>query len=350
MKVTFLKAFNGDSIWISSDIDGKPVNILIDGGTSTTYSFKDKKDGKEKAGDLKLLIENIKAKNERLDLVVLTHIDDDHIDGFLKWFSRDKNAVAYIKELWFNSGRTIKKYLNNINIQEDNLKFNEVSTLTSVPQGVDFENLVKDQGVWKEEVIKFGDKFLWNDILFEILTPNSDNLKSLLERWDEKDTESTRDTSRKLNNKKSFNELLENDSFEEDVNAFNGSSITFILTYNNKKFLFLGDSHPSDVVSGLEKLGFNKNNKKLDVELVKLSHHGSQKNTSTELLDLIKTDKYVISTNGEKHGHPDKITIARILKSNPKAVICLNYPVLFKDILIEQDILDYPDASFNSVD
>jgi hypothetical protein len=68
------------------------------------------------------------------------------------------------------------------------------------------------------------------------------------------------------------------------------------------------------------------------------------------LLDLIKTDKYVISTNGDGHGHPDKITIARILKSNSKAGIYLNYPVLFGDILIEQDILDYPKASFNSAD
>jgi beta-lactamase superfamily II metal-dependent hydrolase len=200
MKVTFLKAYNGDSIWISSDKDGKTVNILIDGGTSTTYSFKDKKDGKEKAGDLKLLIESIKAKNEFLDLVVLTHIDDDHIDGFLKWFSRDKEAVSYIKELWFNSGRTIKKYLNNLAVQTKALEFSEVSTLTSVAQGVDFEKLVKDNKVWNEEVIKFGDNLFWNDMEFEILTPNEDNLKLLLEKWEEKDAESTRDTSRKLNN------------------------------------------------------------------------------------------------------------------------------------------------------
>lgn len=350
MKVTFLNAFNGDSIWISSDIDGRPINILIDGGTSTTYSFKDKKDGKEKDGDLKLLIEDIKSKNESLDLVILTHIDDDHIDGFLKWFSRDKDAVSYIKELWFNSGRTIKKYLNNQTFQANNLEFKVVSKLTSVAQGVDFEELVKDNGIWKEEVIKFGDMLLWHDMLFEILTPNQDKLKSLLERWEEKDPESTRDTSRKLNNKKSFNELLKSDSFEEDTNAFNGSSITFILTHNNKKYLFLGDSHPSDVVSGLQKLGFDNNKKKLVAELVKVSHHGSQKNTSAELLDLIKTDKYVISTNGDKHDHPDKITIARILKSNPKAGIYLNYPFLFRNLLIEQDALDYPAASFNSAD
>lgn len=32
-----------------------------------------------------------------MDLVILTHIDDDHIDGFLKWFGKDKEAIRYVK-------------------------------------------------------------------------------------------------------------------------------------------------------------------------------------------------------------------------------------------------------------
>ena len=113
MKIKFLQAFNGDSIWISYTKGEEHVNILIDGGTSTTYSYKDKKDGKIKPGDLKVIIEELKSKNQKLDLVILTHIDDDHIDGFLKWFSNDELAIQSIKEVWFNSGKTIKTYLNN---------------------------------------------------------------------------------------------------------------------------------------------------------------------------------------------------------------------------------------------
>ncbi len=52
MKIKFLQAVNGDSIWVSfQNGEGLHKNILIDGGTSTTYSYKDKKDGKTKDGD-----------------------------------------------------------------------------------------------------------------------------------------------------------------------------------------------------------------------------------------------------------------------------------------------------------
>src|SRR6218665_713959 len=50
MKIQFLQAFNGDSIWISFSDDGVNKNILIDGGTFTTYSYTDQK-GKGKATD-----------------------------------------------------------------------------------------------------------------------------------------------------------------------------------------------------------------------------------------------------------------------------------------------------------
>ena len=138
MKIKFLQAFNGDSIWISFTENGINRNILIDGGTSTTYTYTDK-NKKSRDGALKLLIESLKEKGEILDLVILTHIDDDHIDGFLKWFGKDKEAIDYIKEVWFNSGRTIKKYLNDVNSEVDSIKFKEATTLTSVQQGIDFE-------------------------------------------------------------------------------------------------------------------------------------------------------------------------------------------------------------------
>lgn len=346
MEINFLKAFNGDSIWISFVDNGKPRNILIDGGTSTTYSYKDKIEGKIKAGDLKTLIENLEAKNENLDLVILTHIDDDHIDGFLKWFGKDKKAITYIKEIYFNSGRTIKKYLNNTDFNHDPLKFKEETELTSVAQGVDFEEYIKEKGVWNEDVVKQTDIIIWNRVTFQILSPNTENLTKLLEKWEEKDFDSTLDTSRKNDYKKTLKELAKENIFEEDNDPFNGSSISFILIYEDKKYLFLGDSHPSDIVTALDRLGYNTKDNKLKVELFKLSHHGSQKNTSTELLDLIDTSNYIVSTNGDLHNHPDKATIARIVESSPSARIYFNYPELISKLILEKDRTDYPNVKF----
>lgn len=345
MKIKFLQAFNGDSIWISFIDNEKPINILIDGGTSTTYSYKDKKEGKIKAGDLKNLIESLKSKKEKLDLVILTHIDDDHIDGFLKWFGKDETAIQNIKEIWFNSGRTIKKYLNDTTSKIEPLKFKEKATLTSVKQGVDFENYIREKEVWDEKVIKQGDIIDWNGISFQILSPGKEKLKRLLKEWEKKASESLIDTSRKDDYKKTLKKLTEEDVFEEDKDAYNGSSIAFILKNDGKNYLLIGDSHPSEIVIALKNLGYNKDNK-LNVELFKLSHHGSQKNTSTELLNLIETNNYVVSTNGELHNHPDKATIARIVRDNPNAKIYFNYPKLISKLILEEDRADYPTVEF----
>lgn len=346
MQIKFLQAFNGDSIWISFfDNEGLPKNILIDGGTSTTYSYKDKKDGKIKNGDLKVLIESLKSKNEKLDLVILTHIDDDHIDGFLKWLSRDETAIQNIKEIWFNSGRTIKKYLNDITSKIEPLKFKEKTILTSVKQGVDFENYILEKEIWDEKVIKQGDIINWNGISFQILSPGKEKLKRLLKEWEKKAQESLIDTSRKDDYKKTLKKLIGEDVFEEDKDAYNGSSIAFILKNDGKNYLLLGDSHPSEIVTTIKNIGYNKDNK-LNVELFKLSHHGSQKNTSVELLNLVDTSNYVVSTNGDLHNHPDKATIARIVTSNPNAKIYFNYPKLIPKLILEEDRADYPDVEF----
>src|SRR5688500_4923038 len=110
MNIKFLKALNGDAILFSFKEGGKNRNILIDGGMSATYSQKGKK-GKLEYGELGSLIEILRKQNEIIDLLILTHVDDDHIGGILRWFKEDKNALDLIGNVWFNSGRLIKEVL-----------------------------------------------------------------------------------------------------------------------------------------------------------------------------------------------------------------------------------------------
>lgn len=348
MQIKFLQAFNGDCIWISFTQSGFTKNILIDGGTSTTYSYTDK-NKKPKDGALKLLVESLKEKKQILDLVILTHIDDDHIDGFLKWFGKDKDAIQYIQEVWFNAGRTIKKYLNDVNSQVDSLKFKETTTLTSVKQGVDFENYIRDSGVWDERIIAQKDILNWNNVSFQILSPGKEKLEKLLKEWHKKKPESLLNTSRKTDYSKTLKQLIEEesfeDSFEEDDDPYNGSSIAFILKRDEENFLLLGDSHPSEVLIELDSLGYDENNK-LSVDMIKLSHHGSKKNNPIEIFKIVDTAKYVISTNGHTHNHPDKATIARIVNVNPEAKIYFNYPNLISKIILDEDRIDFPRVEY----
>src|SRR5690606_1735701 len=92
--------------------------------------------------------------------------------------------------------------------------------------------------------------------------------------------------------------------------ATNGSSIAFILQVQNKRILFLADAHPGMIVQSLDEY---QNEGTIIFDLIKVSHHGSFGNISRELLNKIDSERYIISTNGQKHGHPDKETIAHII-------------------------------------
>ena len=77
MKITMMKAGYGDCFLIETKKnDGLPYNILVDGGTGDSY------DGREKNRDyfFPYLREN------KIDLMILTHIDDDHIKGIQRLF------------------------------------------------------------------------------------------------------------------------------------------------------------------------------------------------------------------------------------------------------------------------
>lgn len=92
MEFKLLLANNGDAIHLrTKDEKERFYNILIDGGTVETYSYKNKK-GKSEAGELKQLIEHIKKQNEFIDLLILTHVDDDHIGGILRCFEQDADV------------------------------------------------------------------------------------------------------------------------------------------------------------------------------------------------------------------------------------------------------------------
>lgn len=92
MEFKLLQANNGDAIHLrTKDEKERFYNILIDGGTGETYSYKNKK-GKSEPGELKQLIEYIKSQNEFIDLLILTHVDDDHIGGILRCFGQDADV------------------------------------------------------------------------------------------------------------------------------------------------------------------------------------------------------------------------------------------------------------------
>ncbi|MEZ8504662.1 hypothetical protein AB6D08_25700, partial [Vibrio splendidus] len=107
------------------------------------------------------------------------------------------------------------------------------------------------------------------------------------------------------------------DVFIQDTSITNKSSISVILEYNSVRILLLGDCHASDLIEGLASLS-NQDNK---FHAVKLSHHGSEKNTSTELLEILGITDYIICADKSHHGHPNNKLISRIIHFNKYANI-----------------------------
>lgn len=335
MKVKFLKAFNGDCIHLSFFYYGSQRNILIDGGTGATYQSWDK-NKKTISGELKELIEQLRSKKEKIDLLILTHVDDDHVGGLLKWFEKDDDALSMIKKIWFNSGSLIADYFMEQKKEEHTLKVAEKTNYTSIGQGVTFEKLIAaKKNCWHKQIINSGREFNYLGLGFRILSPGNKNLSVLLNKW-EKEAPASLHTSKTNDYALSFKEHIAKDIFEEDDKPHNGSSIAFILTYNKKELLFLADAHPSVIIDSLAHFGYTKL-APLKASIVKLSHHGSACNNSREMLECLDTDCFIVSTNGKSHNHPDKQMLSRLCGATKQAHVYFNYPALIDSIFTPAD-------------
>lgn len=347
MKIKILKAFNGDSFLLSfDDSEGNSHNILIDGGISKTYKIEKNSKGKTEYGELKYVIDDLRAKNQHIDLLILTHIDDDHIGGILKWFNDDVDAYKLIKEVWFNSGKIISEFLmQEANKDLDHYINPSKSNNTSLKQGIEFGRYLSDKGIWKHKVILQGETMFRFGLEFKILSPNKSKLEQLLKEWKKKDP-SLQTSSKRDDYADTLRTHIENDIYEPDSAPVNGSSIAFILVHKDFNLLFLGDSHSEVIIEGLDMFNYSEQTP-LKAKYVKVAHHGSQGNTSSDLLKCIASENYIISTNGKGHEHPHKQLISRIINHNEICNIYFNYEERIKKLFNEKDFIAYP--SFKAI-
>lgn len=338
MKIKILKAGNGDSLFLSFNDEGTNRNILIDGGVEQTYYST----ATNVNGELYSEIDSIRKRNESIDLLILTHIDNDHICGLLKWFELDNKAHELVKKVWFNSGKLIATYFNEPENEDLRIGLKIFSdSQTGVKEAIEYEDYLVEKGIWEKKIVIQGQEHEECGVKIQILSPNEAQLKRLLKEYKEKTGDPAYTTGKEIDwgeNIKNFiaEENKPDFKFNQDRSVKNGSSISFILTLDNKCFLFLADSHPKDIVTQLKTLGYSKD-KPLEVEVMKVSHHGSKANTNKDLLEIVKTENYIISTDSSGHSHPNKRTLARILNVNPNAVFHFNYEHVRNDMFSTQD-------------
>ncbi len=316
-ELNILPSFNGDSILIKSfDSSNKEIIILIDGGTPSTFEH---------------FLKNQLKDILKIDLIVLTHIDNDHIGGLINFFKNSLINKIKIKEIWYNQP--------DVEIYEPKSD----KALISVAQGDNYKSLIKlklpntkireittDDGIIEIEGLKFS-----------ILSPTIEIKDKLYETWlkeikvlNIKKGNALIRTNKPIYSKtlKVLNEIEFKPEKSIVTDIYNSSSISFLLNCPDISILLLADSRAEIISEELKKLGYNAKNP-LPVDFVKISHHGSLNNTSQELLSLINSNQFIISTNGgtSNHMHPSRETIARIVykknRNDSKLNIYTNYDV-----------------------
>ena len=333
ISVRILHAGHGDCIFISHVSGGNTFNLLVDGGPAATfgslYGYP---------SPLRLLLDELKQGKQHIDLAVLTHVDDDHIGGFLEAFSHDDYLPSMVREVWFNSYKLISQQSGSIDDEGNHvLGISSTDPKTSITQGITLEKKLEGVNWWQQVIRNDLDPIIRGALEFTILSPSSERLGKLEKKWMREVASNAKETAKSGTDYHiSIEDFIGDDKFTNDTSVPNGSSIAFIVRVEGKSILLLGDAFASTVSEKLQALGYSEQNP-LKADLVKVSHHGSQKNTSVELLSLICSDNFVISTDGSIFGHPDKRAVARVLKSNEKNNIYFNYESVMKGILLPEE-------------
>jgi beta-lactamase superfamily II metal-dependent hydrolase len=371
-------ADNGDCLLVSCG----DCHILIDTGYDDTFT-----------NYLIPRFKELKQAGEKLSRLIITHIDQDHIHGAIPMIKANGSAqqsnIIEIEQVWHNSyrhlhrndapeeitsegkqiisrlktsgssvGQTVSaregsslaaellggKYKWNIDFQEGPVV--APASPVTICQGVTItllsptaQKLEKLDKFWKRELKKIGfkDRFGKNDLF-------DDAYEFLL--FKEKEPNPVLVETQASSSTVSF-DMRYATKIAEDGRASNGSSIAFVLEMGGKKLLFLGDSHPSVILSGLKSI---YGEEPMQFDFIKISHHGSYYNSSLELLNFIDAPKYCISTDGLGH-HPNLETLCWIVgrPNTYTRTVCFNYKHPGVDFLENQAwkdkynyTLDYP--------
>ena len=84
-----------------------------------------------------------------------------------------------------------------------------------------------------------------------------------------------------------------------------------------RRVLFTGDGVGNDIVESLSEKQMLDSEGRLHVDVLKVPHHGSERNASQKFFDTVTADTYIISANG-RDDNPSLSTLKWIIESGQK--------------------------------
>ncbi len=326
-----LPARDGDCLFVEVGPAEAPFRILIDGGRRAT------------APAILGLMETLPGP---LDLMVLTHVDADHIEGLLE-ISLGNDALP-VAELWFNGVSHTETAAGHPNQKPTwpppAARVGTVPVLNA-QQAVRFANAIrKREWAWNRSFAG-GPIMIDNGPLpavplpcggrIVLLGPPRNKLAAMRNLMISAFQQLGADTPRTLAlpTHPPIDDLvaLAKTPSTPDTTIPNGASIAFVLEHGQRRVLFTADAHPTDLAASLQL--YQPGDQPVRFDAIKVPHHGSARNNTEALLAMVASPLWLVSTNGAKHGHPDPSAIARIVLANePSKIIQFNYRTAHNEI------------------
>lgn len=360
-RIEMLPAAHGDCLWIEYGRGDVVRRILIDGGPAHTYPA------------LRERVLHLPAGDRRFDLLVVTHIDADHIEGIVRLLQDAESLGCTFDRIWFNGrdqlnavasddedalGAVQGEYLSLL-IHDYELRTGSVVWNVGLPT----RYVAVDRKADTLPVIALPD-----DCQLTLLSPDHAQLIRLKDRWDEElkragvepgDEAALRERLARNRQLKPLGDVLGDDDeatgkhfelpdprgldlatgfddelgdgdgeagsdadFGGDTSLANGSSIAVLLEYPaadpEVRALLVGDAWAEVLVSSLDTLlGDTGQRQRLDI--FKIPHHGSVANITQTLLSRLSCKHYLISTSGARFRHPHARTVELLLANHKNA-------------------------------
>ena len=361
LRIEMLPAAHGDCLWIEYGSGTAVHRILIDGGPAHAYAA------------LRERILHLPAGERRFDLLVITHVDADHIEGVIRLLIDAEALHCRFDRIWFNGrdqlnavpdpagrplgalqgeilGMLIADYEARTGTRVWNLGFEAALAAIDRQQPAlpvvelpgecrltllspDHEGLLYLKDRWKKELdrahVKSGDVAALRRALAarRSLRPlgdvlgaeDDDELGADGERRYELPADDDSDLRARLADTlgRGSGEPGADAPFAGDTSAANGSSIALLLEYPAAapavRLLLAGDAWPGVLERSIATL-LGDPERKLVLDVFKLPHHGSVANLSASLLDRLRCSHYLVSTSGALFRHPHARALDLILE------------------------------------
>ena len=329
LRIEMLAAGNGDALWIEYGDPGAPGRVLVDGGQGAAFSL-----------GLRPRIEQLPAGARNFELLVVTHVDADHIDGALDLL-RDETLGATFGDVWFNGWR----HLPDTPLEALGPVTGELLTDVLVSRSIPWNEAFDGGSIAVRPDEPLPVHTLPGGLELTVLSPSPVQLARLKPVWSEAVREAGLDPDaprpgepeeppgdlERLGGTPSIPALAAL-PFKQDTAEPNGSSIALLVSYEGATALLSADAYPSVVQESIERL-LPAGEDRLPVGAVKLPHHGSRANVSSELLARLDSRSFLVSSNGSRTRHPHPESVARAISSaGPGAELAFNYTTEYTEI------------------